>query len=122
MIAGGALAVIIGLFLPWYSASGFGIRVSSSPGLNGTGFLLLIFSVVAVGASLNVMKQDKKNMITLTVVMAVLAVLIMLNNWPDKNLGSAVSTGIGYWLSLAGSASMLVGSGMIMKESKEKKN
>ena len=117
--AAGAVAVIIGIFLPWYSIEIFGISTSASPGLSdSTGILLLVFSVVAVAAGLNVMNQNKKNMAILSVVMGVLCLLIMLNNWPDSELGEFVSTGIGYWLSLAGSIAIIAGSAMGMQAGK----
>ncbi len=106
----GALAVILGLFLPWYSISIFGSSVSASPGLgNGTGILLLLLSVATVGAMLNVLKQDKKNMVIVSIVTSVLAALIMLNNWPDSVIRDAGAVGIGYWLGLAGSFAMVAG-------------
>jgi len=122
IIAGGALAVIVGLFLPWYSITVFGISTSISPGLNSTGILLALFSLAAVAASLNVLKHSKKSSRTIAVVLAALAVLVMLNNWPDTNLGVAVSTGVGYWLGLVGSVALLAGSGIRLKEVYDKKN
>jgi hypothetical protein len=125
LVAGGAVAVVVGLFLPWYTitlnflGSSAGSR-SFSPGLgNGTGIFLLILSVVAVGAGLNILKQDVKNMNMLLVGVTVLSILIMLNNMPDSDLGGVVDTGIGYWLGLAGSVVMTAGAVMRFKSAKK---
>ena len=119
IIAGGALAVIIGLFLPWYTIDIFGFSTSASPGLgDSTGIFLLLFSLAAVATSLNVFNQDKKNMAIVTIVAAVLCTLIMLNNWPDDALGEVVSTGMGYWLGMAGSLAMFVGGVLRMQADK----
>ncbi len=108
---GGALALIVGLFLPWYTITAFKLGVSFNPGLgDSTGIFLLVLAVVSVGALLNVLNQDKKTMAIVAIVASAFAVLIMFNNWPDSTLAGAVSTGIGYWLSLAGSAAMVAGS------------
>ncbi len=118
MVVGGALAVIVGLFLPWYSVSSdfLGVSFSASPGFgDSTGILLLVFSVAAVATSLNVFNQDKKNMAIVAIVAAVLCALIMLSNWPDSDLGGAVSVGIGFWLGVAGSIAMIAGSAMGMQ-------
>lgn len=112
IVAAGAAALIIGLFLPWYSVEFFGLSTSMTPGLNSTGVLLIIFALAAVAASLNVLKQTEKNMKIIAIVAGVLAALVMLNNWPNTELGSAVSTGIGYWLGLVGSVAMIAGSAM----------
>lgn len=108
----GFLATIVGLFLPWYEAGVFGVRISSSPGLNGTGFFILILAVVGGGAVLNVMNQDKKQMRTVALATSALILLIVLSNYPDNDLGSLVSVSLGYWLSLAGAVAALVGSYM----------
>ena len=120
LIAGGAVAVIVGLFLPWYTISFLSVSSSVSPGLNGTGMLLMIFSVVSLAAALNVLNKDKKQMATASIVAGVLALLVMLNNWPDSDLSGAVSTGIGYWLGLAGSVAIVAGSAMAYKSSQSK--
>ncbi len=121
IVAGGAVAVIVGLFLPWYTISFLSVSSSVSPGLNGTGMLLLIFSVVSVAAGLNVLNKDKKQMSMASIVAGVLALLVMLNNWPDSDLSGAVSTGIGYWLGLAGSVAIVAGSAMAYKSSQSAK-
>lgn len=121
IVAGGAVAVIVGLFLPWYTISFLSVSSSVSPGLNGTGMLLLIFSVVSVAAGLNVLNKDKKQMSMVSIVAGVLALLVMLNNWPDSDLSGAVSTGIGYWLGLAGSVAIVAGSAMAYKSSQSAK-
>ena len=108
----GALGVVVGVFLPWYSIDVFGLSTSVSPGLNGTGFLLIVCSAVVIAALLNVFNQDRKMMGVVAIVAGLLAVLIMLNNWPDSELGEFVSTGIGYWLGLVGSTVMTVGAVM----------
>lgn len=116
IVAVGAAAVIVGLFLPWYTIDILGFSTSASPGLsNSTGILLLVFSLAAVASGLNVMNHDKRKATILTVVMGVLATLIMLNNWPDSALGEVVQTGLGYWLGLAGSVAMVVG-GVMRKQ------
>lgn len=120
IVAGGAVAVIVGLFLPWYTISFLSVSSSVSPGLNGTGMLLLIFSVVSLAAGLNVLNKDKKQMSIASIVAGVLALLVMLNNWPDSDLSGAVSTGIGYWLGLAGSVAIVAGSAMAYKSAQTK--
>jgi len=120
IIAGGAVAVVVGLFLPWYTISFLSVSSSVSPGLNSTGILLLIFSVVALASGLNVLNKDKKQMSIVSIVAGVLALLVMLNNWPDSDLSGAVSTGIGYWLGLAGSVAIIAGSAMAYKVSQTK--
>ncbi len=120
IIAGGAVAVIVGLFLPWYTVSFLSVSSSVSPGLNSTGMLLLIFSVVSLAAGLNVLNKDKKQMSIASIVGGVLALLVMLNNWPDSDLSGAVSTGIGYWLGLAGSVAIVAGSAMAYKSAQTK--
>ena len=105
----GFAATIIGLFLPWYEASVFGVRISSSPGLNSTGLLILIAAVIGGGAVLNVLNKDVKQMRTVALVAAAFAVLIVLANYPDNNLGSLVSVSLGYWLCAAGSIAALAG-------------
>lgn len=120
IIAGGAVAVIVGLFLPWYTISFLSVSSSVSPGLNGTGMLLMIFSVVSLAAALNVFNKDKKQMAIVSIVAGVLALLVMLNNLPDDDLSGAVSTGIGYWLGLAGSIAIVVGSALAYKSSQAK--
>jgi hypothetical protein len=120
IIAGGAVAVIVGLFLPWYTVSFLSVSSSVSPGLNSTGMLLLIFSVVSLAAGLNVLNKDKKQMSIASIVAGVLALLVMLNNWPDSDLSGAVSTGIGYWLGLAGSVAIVAGSAMAYKSAQTK--
>jgi len=121
LIAGGGVAVIVGLFLPWFTIDVFTISTSTSPGLNGTGLSLLVLSVAAMAASLNVLKHNKKNAAIVAVVVAVLALLVMFNNWPDSSLHGTVSTGIGYWLGLLGSVAMVAGSGIRLKEATDKK-
>lgn len=112
IMTAGAAAVIVGLFLPWYSISFLGINTSISPGLNSTGFILAVFSLVAVAAGLNVLNKNKKNMAVLAIVMGVLAALVMFNNWPGEELGGLVETGIGYWFGLAGAVAVVAGSVM----------
>jgi len=118
--AAGAVALIVGLFLPWYSINSI-INVSYSPGLNSTGFLLIIAAIVAVGASLNVMNMDKKTMAITSVGASVVATLLMLNDWPSSGLGGTLSVGIGYWLALAGAIAMTVGAIMHMQAEKSSK-
>ena len=119
IIAAGTAAVVVGIFLPWYSIDILGFSTSASPGLgDSTGILLLVFAVGAVATSLNVFKQDKKSMAIATVVLGVLATLIMLNNWPDEVLGEVVSVGIGYWLSLLGSLALVTGGVLRLKSAK----
>lgn len=119
IIAAGAAAVVIGIFLPWYSIDFLGFSTSASPGLgDGTGILLLVFAVGALASSLNVLNQEKRMTSIAALVMGVLATLIMLNNWPDNTLGDVVSIGIGYWLSLAGSLALVAGSVMRMQGAK----
>ena len=121
LIAGGAVAVIVGLFLPWYTFKALSLSSSYSPGLNGTGVILLALSVAAVAAALNVLNQEKKMSYIASVVAAVLALLVILNKWPDTGLGGAVSTGIGYWVGLIGAAAMIVGSALRLKAENVKK-
>ena len=109
IVALGAVAIVVGLFLPWYSVKFLGISTSASPGFDSPGIFLIVLSVVAIGAALNVLNMDKKQMGIVTIVAGIIAVLVMLNNWPDSELGDAVSTGIGYWLSFAGAIAMVVG-------------
>ncbi len=115
---GGAAATVVGLFLPWYSVSIFGISRSVSPGLNSTGILLLLCAVAAAGAALNVMNQEKKMMTTVGLIAGVVALLIVFSNYPDSGLGSYVKTGIGFWLTAAGAVAMTVHAAMKMKNSK----
>lgn len=122
IIAVGAIAVIIGLFLPWYSIEFLGFSTSASPGLSdSTGILLLVFSLAAVAASTNVFNQDERNMSIATIVAGVLCALIMFNNWPDNSLGDIVTVGLGYWLGLAGSLAMVAGGAMRFKAGSDKK-
>ena len=106
---GGFAAAILGLFLPWYEASVFGVRISSSPGLNSTGLLIAIAAVIGGGAMLNVMHKDVKQMRTFAIVSAVVVALVVFANYPDSELGSLVSVSVGYWLCAAGSVAALVG-------------
>ncbi|HEX9595150.1 MAG TPA: hypothetical protein VF996_03420 [Candidatus Saccharimonadales bacterium] len=112
LAVGGFSATIVGLFLPWYEASVFGVRISSSPGLNSTGLLITIAAVVGGGAVLNVMNKDTKQMRTFALVSAAVAALVVFANYPDSELGSLVSVSLGYWLSLAGAVAALAGSYM----------
>ena len=109
LAVGGFAASLVGLFLPWYEASVFGVRISSSPGLNSTGLLIAIAAVVGAGAVLNVMDKDAKQMRTFAIVSAVVAALVVFANYPDSGLGSLVSVSMGYWLCAAGSVAALVG-------------
>ena len=88
----------------------FGVRISSAPGLNSTGLLVAIASVVGGGAALNVLDKDVKQMRTVVMVSAIVAALVVLTNYPDDDLGSLVSVGIGYWLSAIGAIGAVVGS------------
>lgn len=113
----GFVAAIVALFLPWYSAGLFGVTITSSPGLNSTGFLILVLSVVGGGAALNVMRQEKDQAKLFALVAAVLVLLIVVSNYPDSSLGSLVKVKIGYWLALLGSISATVGAVMKKRES-----
>lgn len=105
----GFAATIVGLFIPWYEASVFGVRISSSPGLNSTGLLIAIAAVIGGGAVLNVLNKDAKQMRNVAIVSAVFSALIILTNYPDSELGSLVSVSLGYWLCAAGAAAALAG-------------
>lgn len=110
LVVGGFALALIGLFFPWYEANVFGVRISSAPGLNSTGLLVAIASVVGGGAALNVLDKDVKQMRTVVMVSAIVAALVVLTNYPNDDLGSLVSVGIGYWLSAVGAIAAVVGS------------
>ena len=102
IIVGSFAVLIISLFLPWYEVGAFGFSAGSvSPGLDGPGLLLVILSVLGAGAALNVMNQDRRTMWIATLVIAVLAALRVLTEYPDSELGAVVDVSFGYWLSLA---------------------
>jgi len=115
----GFAAAIVGLFLPWYSFSIFGITNSVSPGLNSTGLLIAIAAVIGGGAALNVMNKDQKQMRTVAVVAAGVALLVIIANYPDDSLGSFVGVSLGYWLTLVGAGVALFAS-LMKKKSSEK--
>ena len=109
LTVGGAALVIISVFLPWYEVGFGGFSVSTSPGLNSTGLFLVILSVVAAGAALNVLKQDAKQMRVVAIVAGALALLVVFSNWPDSELGSLVTISLGYWAALVGSVATVAG-------------
>ncbi len=123
LLVGGAIALLIGMFLPWVSVDvgdGGGLFGSalnySANGFDANGVFPVILLAVAVIAGLNVFNQDKKNMLYLAVGVSALAFLMVLIDYPDTDGIGVVSIDIGYWLSLLGSAVMTAGSGWLLKE------
>ena len=119
---GGALAIVVGLFLPWYSVKFLGVGTSFAPGLgNGTGLLLFLLAAAAVGAALNVLSQPRDLMDKVGLAIGVVTLLVMFSNYPDSSIGSAVNIGIGYWLSFLGAVGITAYAGLRMKDSSAKK-
>ena len=106
----GAVALLIGLFLPWYTAdTGQGVV---RPGLgitNDTGLVLAVLTVVTVVSSVSINPLKPKNAEILAVVASVLISLILLNNYPDNLVGEVISTDQGYWMGVGGVAGMFLG-------------
>ena len=123
LLVGGAVALLIGMFLPWISVdlgdaggllgSSFNTSVN---GIDANSFFPILLLAAAVAAGLNIGNQDKKNMLITSAAVSALAFVIVLIDWPNTGdtLGVA-SIGIGYYLSFVGSAVMLAGSGMLLK-------
>lgn len=123
LLVGGATALLIGMFLPWVSvnvgeaSSLFGTSLNySANGLDANGLLPIILLAAAVLAGLNVFNQDRKKMYITAAAVSALALLVVLVDWPDTDGLGTVSVGLGYYLSLLGSAAMTAGSGLLLKE------
>ncbi len=105
----GAVAVIVGIFLPWYTFNAFKLSYSVSLGLNGAGILLLVLAVVTIAALLNVLNKDIKTMLLVAIVASALTVLVVLSKRSGSSLVGVATTGLGYWVTLAGSVAMTAG-------------
>ncbi|HIA92044.1 TPA: hypothetical protein EYO12_02915 [Candidatus Saccharibacteria bacterium] len=121
LLVGGAAALIVGLFLPWASASAGFISFSVN-GFDANGALPLILAALAVVAGLNLMNQKTKTMWAVALGASALALLMVLVDWPSDDGLGVVSIGVGYYLSLAGSLAMTAGSGMKFKELQDSKS
>ena len=116
MIVGGAVALIVGMFLPWVSVDTGFFDVSAN-GFDANGIFPLILAVVAVGAALNVMNRDKKQMAMVALVASGLGALIVLIDWPSDLDGfDGVSIGLGYYLTLLAALVMTAGSFMMFQK------
>ncbi len=124
LVALGAILLMIGLFLPWYTtAVGEGI---ARPGLGITtdsGLLIAIFALFAVGSSVSLDPAKPKNTEIIGVVASVLIAIVLLNNYPPNIAGEVLSTDHGYWMGVAGAGLMFLGSigGIQMIDSTQKR-
>jgi hypothetical protein len=114
----GLLAAFVALFLPWYQFEFFAVSQTVSPGLDGDGLLITILAVVGIGAALNVLNQDAKNMRVVALVASILVLLIVFANNSDSSVASVVSTSYGWWLALLGGISATIGSFMTFNAKK----
>ena len=115
-LAGGGAAAIVGLFLPWYSFEFFGISSSVSPGLDGDGLLIALLLLGALAFGLNVFKRPQSQTRMIALILAGLATLTVIMDWPDSDVNDLVSVGIGYYVSLAGSIVATVGAWKLDKD------
>ena len=107
----GAGLLIVGLFMPWYTANSADGIVSPGLGItDDSGALMTFFALATVAASVSIDPRKPKNTEILGVVASVLIGLIMLNNWPDDVVGEVISTDYGYWMGIVGTALMFLGS------------
>ncbi len=120
LIAGGAVVLLIGMFLPWITVDSSLIDISAN-GFDANGVFPVILAVVAIAAALNVMNQNKKTMAIVALATSALGALIVLLDWPSgDDLLGVVTVGIGYYISLAGAVAMTVGAGIRFNDSRSK--
>lgn len=116
----GALATVIGSFLPWATVEIFGASISR-PGTDGDGKLTLILGIAAI-AALGVKKYGVSIaalVMLLSSGITVYDVFNMSRRAGDVNgMSSAVhvSVGIGLWLAAAGSLAALFASAALARD------
>jgi hypothetical protein len=123
---GGGVLVVLGVFLPWITASGPGGSVSFS-GLdsNEWGFVLLGGFAIARGLSITRPDRFRFTLGTPLIGGIILAVLVALR-WGDlqdalaiyrAQPGVTASLGIGVWSVIAGTACVLLGGLLAVRRS-----
>ncbi|MCA9349097.1 hypothetical protein KC878_03055 [Candidatus Saccharibacteria bacterium] len=111
----GAAALLVGLFLPWVSVD-TELFKSSANGFDADGGIILVLLAATVAGSLNLVEKQRRNLLLGAGATSVLALIIVLTDWPDTSLGfGVVNTGLGFYLSLIAAGVMTAGVAMMLK-------
>jgi len=119
----GAVAAIIGAFMPWDSATVQGLTISESAWDGNAGKTIVVASLIGLalavawllGRKLPVSLRAAEIVI---IVAGAIVLLVVAANWSDVNdavnavnkmVPGAASLGIGIWLTILGGVAMVVG-------------
>ena len=110
-----AVVIVVSVFLPFASASAFGISISASLIDGGDGWILLVLAVIT-----GVLAYLKKHVPALVLAVISLALVLFEMVHSSSVISEYGSLGVGAWLLLLASVAMLVGTVLTFLNEKNK--
>jgi len=106
-LIGGVIAAV-GVFLPWVSASGFGITVTADGSGSSEGKLIMLGGVLAIIGALAVLATSMKSLGYLVPLGGLVGILGWIWGAADVGFGNLSSLSYGFWICLVGAILALV--------------
>jgi hypothetical protein len=120
----GGILVVVGVFLPWITASGPGGSASPS-GLDSNEWGFLILGGLAIARGLSIARPDRFRFTLGTpLIGGVILIVLIATRWGDlqdaleiyrAQPGVTASLGIGVWSVIAGTACVVLGGLMLLR-------
>jgi len=107
-LVGGIIAAV-GVFLPWFSASGFGITVTANGFDSNEGKVVVLGGVLALIGALAALATTMKSLGYLVPIGGLVAILGWIWGAADVGFGNLTSLSYGFWACLVGAVLALIG-------------